>query len=52
LVSEANKLQLERGNYLLQEKPIALWGGDVINLPEDNRHSFLTFPWQLSSSGQ
>ena len=52
LVSEANKLQLERGNYLLQEKPITLWGGDVINLPEDNRHSFLTCPWEQSSSGQ
>ena len=24
-VSEENKLQLERGNYWLQEKPIALW---------------------------
>ena len=51
-VSEENKLQLERGNYLLQEKPIALWGGEVINLPEDNRHSFLTCPWEQSSSGQ
>ena len=51
-VSVANKLHLEPGNYLLQEKPIALWGGDVINLPEGNRHSFLTCPWELSSSGQ